>query len=421
MPSSLDLSSARLDLCLASPTFHPAYSGPAIRFKRYAPGLRERGVDMRVFAADRNRKLLRGSFRFTSEVVDGIPVDRVPVKATWRTTRLAWRFERALLHYCQSSPTPDVVQLLNLWDTSSPFWLRRLRSLGVPIVYTHTMMRDPRVGRFKNRIWLRPFREVDCTVVSTAAMQDSLRRTGFGGPIRIIPNGVDTNKFRPPSSAAERKALRLRLDIPPDAEVIMFVGGYLIHRKGVDLLADAWASVASKRPLAHLLLVGPTYNSLRPEGPQTSFLDGVKKSLEASGAIDRVLFTGPVENVEDYLQAADVFVFPSRREGMPNVVLEAYATAVPSVLCPFTGMSREFGIPGDHYLSARHDATEIAERVLELLASESLRTGLGTKARDWVLTAFRTESSLDAYSDLYRELTTGRRNVNPGSEFGGSA
>jgi glycosyltransferase involved in cell wall biosynthesis len=276
------------------------------------------------------------------------------------------------------------------------------------------MMRDPSVSRLKNLYWLRSFRAVDCTVVSTEEMQVTLRQAGYKGPVRVIPNGVDTQRFRPPASVDERKALRLRLGIPPDAEVIVFVGGYLIHRKGVDLLAASWHSVASKRRLAHLLLVGPTYDSLRPGDDQStlgahrSFLGGVRNSLSTSGAMDRVTFTGAVDNVEDYLRAADVFVFPSRREGMPNVVLEAYATGVPSVLCPFIGMSREFGIPGTHYLHAEHDAADIAERILELLASGSMRVTLGNRAREWVLDRFRTESSVDAYCDLYRELAGSR-------------
>ena len=126
--------------------------------------------------------------------------------------------------------------------------------------------------------------------------------------------------------------------------------------------------------------------------------------------MDRILFTGSVDNVEDYLQAADVFVFPSRREGMPNVVHEAYATALPSVLCPFVGMSPEFGVPGEHYLAAGHDAREIGARVLALLDSESLRAALGSAARAWVRDGFRTDSKRGrSYNQLYRELAAQRR------------
>lgn len=424
MSALKDNSDPLLDLCLASPTFPPTYSGPAIRFLRYAPLFRERRVDMRVLTTVRVGSSSRiglsksgSSLPMTPELVDGIPVHRIPVMNSWGKTRSFWHFERTSVAQCRSGARPDVVQLLSMWEGSSPYWIRKLRSLGIPVVYTHTMVRDPTVGRVKNLLWLQSFRAVDCTVVSTEAMRDSLRRIGHRGMIRVIPNGVDTKRFRSASSAADKHALRLRLGIPPEAEVIVFVGGFLIQRKGVDLLADAWARVASKRPLAHLLLVGPTYDSLRLGDTgrslesHRSFLEGVKSSLNASRAMDRVSFAGSVENVEDYLRAADVFVFPSRREGMPNVVFEAYATSVPSVLCPFIGISKEFGIPGTHYLRANHDASEIAERILELLADESQRTRLGNAAREWVFQGFRTESSVDAYCELYRELAACHRNL----------
>lgn len=400
-----------LDLCLVSQAFHPAYAGPAIRFKRYAPGFRKRGVEMRVFAADRSGNVLdaTGSVDARSpsspEWVDGIRVDRVRVDPRLGKTRAAWRFESALFHYCATGSPPGVVQLLSLRDTTSPHWIRRLRGLGSPVIYTHTMMRDPNVGPLKNRIWLRPFRQVDCTVVSTSAMLDSLLDAGFRGVARVIPNGVDTDRFRPAGSAEKRDVLRRRLGLPVEAELVTFVGGYLIRRKGVDLLADAWGAIAAKRPSAHLLLVGPTFNALRPAREQTAFLDRVGHSLQRSGAVDRVITTGAVDNVEEYLRASDVFVFPSRREGMPNVVLEAYATAVPSVLCPFVGMSREFGQPGVQYLSARHDAMDISRAVLDLLGDPSLRARVGGAARDWILGGLEMRASLDAYCDLYREFS----------------
>ena len=109
-------------------------------------------------------------------------------------------------------------------------------------------------------------------------MEESLRQVGYRGDIGIIPNGVDVNRFCPSSSVAAKEALRVRLGIPPGAEVVVFVGGYLIHRKGVDLLADAWASIASKRRQAYLLMVGPTHNALKPVDEQNSFLAGVRTS-----------------------------------------------------------------------------------------------------------------------------------------------
>jgi glycosyltransferase involved in cell wall biosynthesis len=401
--------SAQLDLCLAALRFHPTYSGPALRFERYAPGFRERGVRMRVFSAawDEVAPSHWGSApRALREPVDdtvaGIPVRRHPLRTDVTKTRMYWEFERELFRYCQSGSVPDVIQLLDV-SLSSSYWIRRHRSLGVPVVYTQTMVRDPGVGWLKNFVWRQSFGPVDCTVVSTEAMRASLRAVGFRGAVRVIPNGVDTVRFSP-VSAQHRRDLRRRIQVAAEAELVVFVGGFLSYRKGVDILAEAWSSIAAARPRAVLLLVGPTLDSLRPQDEQTAFLRNVQDSLEASRAMDRVVFAGPVNDVETYLQAADVFVFPSRREGMPNVVLEAYACGVASVLCPFVGMSREFGNPGREFVESRHDAADLADRTISLLENDTLRGSLGNKARSWVADGFGVERSLDAYSSLYRDL-----------------
>ena len=232
-------------------------------------------------------------------------------------------------------------------------------------------------------------------------MRESLQAAGAGGRIEVIPNGVDLERFRPPADLDERYVLRERLRLPANAEIVTFIGGYLNHRKGVDLLADAWRAIASARPRAHLLLVGPTVDSFRAEDPQRAFLEAVHTSLRASGAMDRVSITGAVGNVEEYLRAADVFVFPSRREGMPNVVLEAYASGVASVVCPFVGMSEEFGVPGEHYVLAEHDPADLARKMLGLLEDPRRREDLGNSARTWVSSGLTLNASLDAYRDLY--------------------
>jgi glycosyltransferase involved in cell wall biosynthesis len=299
---------------------------------------------------------------------------------------------------------PDVLQLLDVTVLSS-LWIRRLKALGVPVVYTQTMVRDPTVGWAKNLLWKQSFRPVDCTVVSTEAMKDSLRSVGFDGPLRVIPNGVDTSRFCP-VPPGKQLALRERIGVPSEAELVVFVGGFLSYRKGVDILASAWKAISESRPQSFLLLVGPTFDSLRPAEGQTSFLSEVRSSLESSGAMDRVAFTGPVDDVESYLQIADVFVFPSRREGMPNVVLEAYACGTASVLCPFVGISKEFGVSDKHYVASPHEPTHLADRVIGLLTDQGLRRSLGARARQWVVEGLTVARSLDSYVALYRELAS---------------
>lgn len=374
-----------------------------MRFRRYAPGLRARGVDLRVFSgvwnADGPPDHPPGTLLPVGRV-DEIPVQRVQLRLEGRR-RTNVAFDRALARYVtRAGRRPDVVQLLNL-EARATLRLRRIRRAGIPLVYTHTMVSAGSQGWLRDRFWRLPFRMLDCVVVSTGVMRDELRGHGIDGRIEIIPNGLDLDRFRPLDEAA-RVELRARLGYAVSDELVVFIGGFLSHRKGIDSLAKAWKEIARRRPLAKLVLVGPHINELASEGAQRDFLAGVEASLAASGAADRVAFTGRVDQVEHYLQIADVFVFPSRREGMPNVVPEAFGCGVASVLTPFQGLPAEFGRPGDTYVLAERDA--LAAPVVELLADPERRQPLAERARRWVVEELDVERSLDRYAALYHEL-----------------
>lgn len=354
-------------------------------------------------AAPPDRKK-RGEF-LEPETVEGIPVQRVHMQSAGRR----WRhitFARGLARYCRNGRTPDVIQLLDLSGWSLP-WLLKVRRLGVPLIYTHTMIPKPSetVSRLKGFHHRRAKDCMDCIVVSTGVMRDSLRERGFQGRVEVIPNGLDLTRFRPLGSESKMKAARKQLGLDTEAELIVFVGGFLNERKGLDVLADAWQILARTRPRANLVLVGPRFNRLRGKEEQIAFADRVQTSLDASGARDRVVFTGSVSNVENYLQVADVFVFPSRREGMPNVVPEAFGCGAPSVLADFLGLSSEFGVPGREYVLAERTPEAFADAISSLLDDRARRQALSEQGRDWVERELNVEDSLDRYVELYRELT----------------
>lgn len=403
--------SERVDACLAAFRFHPTYAGPAIRFKRYAPGLRERGIDLRVFSAHLEAEESAGETSLSDgdllspDVVQGIPVQRVHLSDAGSKLQL-YRYYRALSRHLRATePLPDVVQLLSLTPWASP-WFRRIRRMGVPLVYTSTMMPTPGLAWYKRRLDRIPLRWLDCVVVSTGVMRDAMSSPASDLRVEVIPNGLDLDRFRPPASEQERLALRGKLGLEVDAEVVLFLGGVLSRRKGIDVLAEAWGRIAAARPGARLVLVGPQVVELRDVGPQSAFLGGVRRSLSsAPGGLERVTFTGSVANVEDYLRAADVFVFPSRKEGMPNAVPEAFGCGLASVLTPFEGLPSEFGRPADQYVLSRRTPEDLSNSVTELLASPERREQLGRSARAWVEEHLGLDRSLDRYADLYLELT----------------
>ena len=116
--------------------------------------------------------------------------------------------------------------------------------------------------------------------------------------LRYVPNGVDTEVFFPASKAEARK----RLGLSPEAQIVLFVGGF-IDRKG-PLRVLAACERLQKIPNMVFIGEGPQ----RPEHPRIEFCGKAKH-----------------DDLRLYLNAADVFVTPSRKEGMPNAVLEAMA------------------------------------------------------------------------------------------------
>ena len=411
--------SSPLDICLASKNFYPTYAGPAVRFQRYAPGLRERGIHMRVFAGTHEtRKAMTLAEPMPSaevsrvsigdlmplQSVQGLDIQQVKLHDSNKLQRKIV-YNRALANYCREpSNRPDLVQFLSL-SLLSVFLVLRLRRLGIPLVHTHTLLGELSPGSLKRRLQRLhrrlPLQLMDCVVVSSGVMEVQLRNLGLTTRIEVIPNGVDLNRFRPVEDLSERRRLRQRLGIAPSATVLLTVGP-VSPRKATDLLIEAWGRICHEYPESWLIVVGPRYDKTYPSYQQ--FGQRIEELVAATGASDRILFAGPVSNVEDYLRAADGFVFPSRREGMPNVVPEAMGSGLPSILTPFLGLPDEFGRPGEHYILVERSSEALARAMAMLLQYPERRRQLGLQGREWAEGQMDVKKSLDQYADLYREL-----------------
>jgi glycosyltransferase involved in cell wall biosynthesis len=410
----------RVNLCLASPHFFPTYGGAQLRFLRYLPGLRERNIFARVItgtpkaqeSANTRTNTARDGGAGSSETglsiseLEGVPVHRVRLH-----DRPGWRrsiaFSQALLQFCgQADSRPDIVQMIPSLQPRSAPWLRWLRRrLGIPIVYGYTVMvefpANPVKRAFRRWTWRRLYHEMDCVVVGSTVLRDSLREVGIRTRIEVIPNGVDLQRFRPAADESERTECRTALGFTADQRIVTFVGA-VSPRKGADLLLEAWLRLAPRFPDAHLVVVGARKDLGRPN--LESFARNLEALAQASGSPERIHFPGLVDNVEDYLRASDVFVFPSRREGMPNTVLEAMACGLPVVVCPFLGLPEEFGHSSQGQILVNHASEEIAAGIGTVLEDNGLRTALGTQARRWVEENMDLETSLDRYAALYHEL-----------------
>ena len=407
----------RVKLCLASPHFFPTYGGAQMRYLRYLPGFRARGIDAWVATgtplleerteSDRDREWYghRVGELLAPEEIDGTEVRRVRLP-DHKGMRRALIFYRSVVRWCRDPELrPDAVQFLtNLRARAIP-WLRQLRGMGIPTLYSvsqfPTWPFKPRKRVHRRWVYKTLYDQLDCLVTNSDPLHDFLREIGVETRIEMIPNGVDLKRFHPSDDPAARRVLRESLGVGEDDLVVATVGA-VVPRKGHELLLEAWGRLAKRFPGAQLVLVGPRADLHDPK--LADFRDRLKDRVAASGAADRVHFVGMAEDVEKHLRAADVFVLASQREGMPNSVLEAMATGLPSVVTPFIGFSERIGRPDEQFLLSEPNAEALASARGRLLAEPELRRSLGASARRWIVDTLDAERSLDRYAELYREL-----------------
>ena len=158
------------------------------------------------------------------------------------------------------------------------------------------------------------------------SVSDSLRQVALKVGVkperaRVVGNGVDIARFYALDKAEQRRALGL----PPDAPVLVTVGG-LCERKGFHRVMAVLPALRVQFPQLHYLVVGGP----SPEGDWTARLKALATELCLQ---DCVHFTGPVapDDLRRYLSAADVFALSTRNEGWANVLLEAMACGLPVV------------------------------------------------------------------------------------------
>lgn len=406
-----------VELCFASQHFFPLHGGGTLRFLRYFPGLRQRGINTRVITGTpKSSKWIDTDFTrewsryaigdvIPTEPVNGTPVHRIrlPEKKGWRRLIL---FNREIVKRCrQPGYAPDVVQLFQAIPHRSIPWLRQLRRRGMSIAYAYTAPAKLPAGALKGviRRWaLRELsRHLDCIIAGSAAMGRHARELGFRSRIEVIPNGVDLKRFCPQRGSDPCRRLRASLGMDDQSIMIATVGS-VIPGKGCDLLLEAWAPLAQRFPQAHLVIIGARFD---PDHYQKGeFEKKIAALMAASGAGDRIHFTGHVVDIEWYYRACDIFVFPTQKEGMPNAVLEAMASAVPVILTPFPTLSEDLGRPGREFMLIERRPDALAAEVERLIRNADDRCALGRSGREWVERTMDLDHVLDRYAALYREL-----------------
>jgi len=209
------------------------------------------------------------------------------------------------------------------------------------------------------------------------------------GKVRMVPNGVDIQKFKPTQNNVEAKR---EMDLGKEP-CILFVGS-LIPRKGLHFLVEAAQKTLKQHKETKFLIVG--------QGP---LLNQLERSLESMNLLGNFKFLGNLDDkhLPTAYNAADVFVLPSVQEGQGIVLLEAQASGVPVVAFDIGGINEAVSNEETGLLVERANTVELASALLRLLDDKSLREKMGFNGRRFVAENFTWDICAKRMLGVYSE------------------
>lgn len=208
-------------------------------------------------------------------------------------------------------------------------------------------------------------------------------------------NGINTGHFDPSLfPASDQRTLKNNLGITAEDFVFIFVGR-LVSDKGINELVHAFEKLSTETKTVKLLLVGPLESDLDPLNPGTLSTLTLNKN---------VISTGFQNDVRSYFAISDVLVFPSYREGFPNVVMQAGAMGLPSIVTNINGCN-EIIIEGKNgTIIPVKNSDAIYDAMKKMMSDETFRTQLQENARPMIVSRYEQKVVWEAILEEYKRL-----------------
>jgi glycosyltransferase involved in cell wall biosynthesis len=208
-------------------------------------------------------------------------------------------------------------------------------------------------------------------------------------------NGIDTTYFDPTIYSEEFKGnLRIELGIHPSDFVFIFVGR-IVSDKGINELIAAFLSIQAQRQEVKLLLVGPFEQELDPLDKETLYQISTNKSI---------ISVGYQLDVRPYFAIADALVFPSYREGFPNVVMQAGAMDLPCIVTDINGCNEIIEDKKNGYIIPVKNSKAIEESMLYFLNNKEQYLFFRENSRSMILSRFDQKMMWESILQEYRNF-----------------
>jgi len=322
--------------------------------------------------------------------------------ALWQLIRIIKAFNPVIVH--SHTPKAGLLGMLAAWICRVP-------------VRIHTVAGLPLTEASGIKKWLLYLSEKITYACAHGVYPNSLKLMSdigrlFRPPahkLRMIgsgsSNGIDTTFFaRNETLEAEAITIREKFGIPQGKIVFSFVGR-IVRDKGIHELIAAFKRVCQQLADAYLIVAGPLETDLDPlEEEDLRFLK----------TDPRVIMCGFQTDIRPWLLASDIFVFPSYREGFPNVVMQAVCMEIPCIVSDINGCNEIIRHEETGLVVPVKNESRLAEAMLFLSHRPDLRQQFGARARTFVASNFEQQYVWQAIASEYRRLVNGTRFASQG-------
>jgi mannosyltransferase len=291
----------------------------------------------------------------------------------------------------------SIADILKLWRRGAPLiWHARrndemiigvlLRFLGWPLKLVFTSAAQ------RHHTWITRWliARMDAIIATSDISASFLKR-----PAIVIPHGVDTDRYAPPSS---RAAAFEEAGLPGRFAIGCF--GRVRAQKGSDVFVDAMCRLLPRYPDFTAVVVG----AITPE--HTGFASELKKRIESAGLQSRIVITGelPIDDVQRWYQRLTIYAFTSRNEGFGLTLIEAMSVGA-ALVASRAGAAElvvEDGVTG--VLTPPGDADALVEALEPLMRDPAAAAAMGERGRVRVLEKFSLEAEANRIAEVYRTL-----------------
>lgn len=288
-------------------------------------------------------------------------------------------------------------QVLHCWGDSANLWGTLCCGRGTAMIMSWRNL-GQRMVSYRRLVERLAVRRAAALVANSQAVARCLTERGLAAAsVRVIPNGVDTKRFRPPSED-ERQRARTSQGLAGAGPVVACLAR-TDPVKNLALFVDIAARVSEEFVGTHFVVIGGSANRV-----ERAEADRVAALAERRGLGERFQLLGLTSEVPTALASADLVMQTSREEGLPNGLIEAAACGLPAIASDVGGSSEVIQDGQTGLLFPSGDAAAGAARLREMLADPDKRAIMGNAALRRARELFRMDRMVADYEELYLEL-----------------